>query len=133
MSSTGAPTPPPYSLVPRPPTPWIDIRTGQPTIEFYRFIVYLFQSAGSGQANTNLAKILAELTALTNEFTTLNAEFSSLNDYVQTTREVDLSPLENVLGQLVSYVMTGRTLSSTVSGLQNRTASLEDLILTQRA
>lgn len=133
MSSTGAPTPPPYSLVPRPPTPWVDIRTGQPTIEFYRFIVYLFQSVGSGQAGTNLAKIMAELTALTNEFNTLDAEFESLNDYVQTTPGIDLSPLENVLGQLVSYIMTGRTLSSTVSGLQNRTASLEDFTLTQRA
>lgn len=133
MSSSAAPTPPPYSLIPRPPSPWIDVRTGQPTIEFYRFIVYLFQSVGSGQANTNLARILAELTALTNEFNSLDAEVESINDYVQTTREVDLSPLQNSLAMLVSLVMTGRSLSSTVSRLQRQAGSLEDLILTQRA
>lgn len=125
------PTPPPYSLTPFQPGRWIN-PNGTPTTEFFRFIVNLFQSAGSGQAGTNLATLTALVTTLQNDETATEAALSALTDYVMTTREVDLSNIQNAIMELFAYVMTTRGLNSTVSALQRQVSDLQALVLTAR-
>lgn len=126
------PTPPPYAIAPRPPGRWIDTATGQPTTEFYRFIVNLFQTAGSGQAPVNLAALTALVDQIIVNVTGLTTEFNELNGYVLTSGISPIDQIENILQETISLAMTARSPAATISFLQRRIADIETLILTQR-
>lgn len=78
---------PNFNIAPRPPAPWIEPKTGQPTPIFYQFIVNLFNFTGGGQGLT----------------------FEQAREIVLTVRAPNTSAQDRAISEQTARTLTGRS------------------------